>query len=160
MNYTIQMKNILIPILLFTAFQANSQIFIGKQKDINQILENTRKFSEYVMKSDYEGIANSYTADAKLFPNNTKILTSRDSIVSYWTLPEGIETTFHKIIQSEIRINGNEAYDYGYYKGKTKYADGKESSWQGKYVIVWRREKGEWKMYLDIWNRVREERNK
>jgi ketosteroid isomerase-like protein len=149
------MRNLFIPIFLFITFQVNSQTFIGKQKHINQILENTRNFSEFVMSSDYDGIAKSYTKDAKIFPNNTKILTGTDSIISYWTLPAGVEVSFHKITQSEIRVNGNEAYDYGYYEGKTKQADGKESSWKGKYVIVWRRENGEWKMHLDIWNKVK-----
>ncbi|WP_338759330.1 DUF4440 domain-containing protein [Bernardetia sp. ABR2-2B] len=149
------MRNLFILSIIFLCWNSSqAQTFVGKQKHINQILDNTRKFSEYVMKSDYEGIANCYTSDAKIFPNNTKILTGRDSIISYWALPEGVGTLFHKITQSEIRINGNEAYDYGYYEGKTKYADGRESSWQGKYVIVWRREKGVWKIYLDIWNKV------
>jgi ketosteroid isomerase-like protein len=41
-------------------------------------------------------------------------------------------------------------------KGKTQQADGSEVSWRGKYVIVWHKRQGEWKIYLDIWNRVKE----
>lgn len=149
------MKNLLVPILILFALKATCQTYIGKQKDIQQILENTIRFSEAVMSSDYEAIANSYTDDAKIFPNRTKILSGRDSILAYWTLPEGTQTTFHKITQSEIKINGNEAYDYGYYEGKTKHTDGEMSSWKGKYVIVWRKKGKKWKMYLDIWNSVK-----
>ena len=42
----------------------------------------------------------------------------------------------------------------GYYEGKTQRKDGSEISWKGKYVIVWKKEKGDWKIHLDAWNRV------
>ena len=45
------------------------QSYIGKQKDIDKILENTAKFSEHIMKADYDKISESYTVDGKIFPN-------------------------------------------------------------------------------------------
>ena len=46
---------------------------------------------------------------------------------------------------------------YGYYEGKSIGNDGNESSWKGKYVITWKEvEPDVWKMYLDIWNSVRD----
>ncbi|MFS4469697.1 YybH family protein [Maribacter sp. 2210JD10-5] len=140
--------------LLFVYNVNFAQEYIGSKNDINQIIENTKHFSEYVMASDYEMIAASYTEDAKIFPNNTKILEGED-IIKYWTLPEGVNTAYHKISQSEITVVENTAYDYGYYEGKTKHKDGRTSSWKGKYVIVWKKVNDQWKMYLDIWNGVR-----
>ncbi|MEO0584930.1 MAG: nuclear transport factor 2 family protein [Bacteroidota bacterium] len=67
-------------------------------------------------------------------------------------MPEGVAITYHKVTPEEIKIIGDEAYDYGYYEGKTKSAERGESSWGGKYVIIWRKVEGEWKIYLDIWN--------
>ena len=131
-----------------------SQTFNGNKKDINKILKNTKQFSEYVMTSNYDGIAASYTKDAKISPNNTKILEGKD-IIAYWTLPEDVSITFHKITQSEITVKGKTAYDYGYYEGKTKHKKG-TSSWKGKYVIIWKKVNGDWKMYLDIWNAVKD----
>ena len=58
------------------------------------------------------------------------------------------------IMPEEIVIMGNEAYDYGYYEGQTKNADDSTTSWRGQYVIIWKKEEGDWKMYLDIWNRI------
>ncbi len=144
-------------ILAFTVINfsyAQAQTLNGNKEDIQTILKNTEDFSKYVMASDYEKISASYTKDAKIFPNNTKILEGED-IVRYWTLPEGISTSFHKITQTEISVVENMAYDYGYYEGKTKHKDGNISSWKGKYVIVWKKVEGQWKMYLDIWNGVK-----
>lgn len=141
-------------ILFFSLNFVDAQEYMGSKKDIDQILQNAKNFSKYVVDSDYKMIGASYTADAKIFPNNRKILTGKDSILAYWKLPDGIRIVHHKLMPEEIKIIGNEAYDYGYYEGSTQKADGSESSWKGKYVVVWRKEDGNWKMYLDIWNSV------
>jgi ketosteroid isomerase-like protein len=144
-----------ILVLLFSCSLCFAQEFIGPKKDLDQILENAKKFSQYIVDANYERIVNSYTADAKIFPNNMEILTGKEAILQYWTLPEGIRTSYHKFMPEEIKVLGDEAYDYGYYEGTTQRADGSQSSWKGKYVVIWRKANGEWKMYLDIWNGVR-----
>ena len=135
-------------------FPGTSQTYIGNQKEIDKILKKIERFSEYVMQSDFEKIGESYTLDGKIFPDNRQIIAGRESITDYWKLPDGVKTNFHKITPEEIKILGDEAYDYGYYEGKTKRASGEEVSWQGKYVIVWRKVNRAWQIYLDIWNRV------
>lgn len=146
---------LLIVLFLALSFKyLQGQTLNGNKDDIQTILKNTEDFSKYVMASDYDKIATSYTEDAKIFPNSTLILEGED-IIKYWTLPEGISTSYHKITQTEITIIEDTAYDYGYYEGKTKHKDGGESSWKGKYVIVWKKVDGDWKMYLDIWNSVK-----
>ncbi len=60
-----------------------AQTYNGPKKDINEILENIKIFSSYVMASDYEKIANSYTSDAKIFPNGLDILDNRKEIIGY-----------------------------------------------------------------------------
>lgn len=142
-------------ILFFSCSLCFAQEYIGPKKDIDQILENAKNFSQYIVAGDYEKIVASYTENAKIFPNNLEILTGEAAILKYWTLPEGIQTSYHKLLPEELKILGNEAYDYGYYEGTTKRADGTESSWKGKYVVIWRKEDDVWKMYLDIWNGVR-----
>lgn len=145
------MKYLLILIAMLSFNQIQCQTFNGDQKDVEMILKKTENFSKYVMASDYDNIDASYTKDAKIFPNKMNILEGKD-ILKYWTLPEGLSTSHHKIFQSEITIVDNTAYDYGYYEGKTKNDKGEERAWGGKYVIVWKKADGDWKMYLDIWN--------
>ena len=142
---------------LFTLFLLNSgssQTYQGNQKHINRILENITQFSDYVMAGDYENIGAAYTEDAKIFPNNTDIIEGRAKITSYWKPSGEARTVYHKITPSEIKIIGKEAYDYGYYECITRSANGEETSWRGKYVIVWKKIEGDWKIYLDIWNRI------
>jgi ketosteroid isomerase-like protein len=151
----LEMKKILIILPLLVYFHsASSQNYEGSKEQINLILSNISKFSEAVVNSDYEKIGNSYTEDAKIFPNNTKIIEGREAIIDYWRLPDGVQITYHKVTPIEIKIIGKEAYDYGYYEGATKRTGSEVSSWKGKYVIIWRKTDGAWKIYLDIWNRV------
>jgi ketosteroid isomerase-like protein len=46
------------------------------------------------------------------------------------------------------------AYDYGYYSGSSAKTGEESSKFQGKYVIIWKKENNDWKIYLDIWNRI------
>lgn len=129
------------------------------EKDQNIIRRNMRLFSQTVVNQDVDFIVNAYTTDGKIFPNNAKIMEGPDDLRSYWSPhPNSTsKTSYHKLMPIEIKIMGNEAYDYGYYEGKTLQAEGKETSWKGKYVVVWKEVAEDvWKMYLDIWNRVRE----
>lgn len=101
-------------------------------------------------------IVEGYTDDGKIMPARTSILEGKD-LAEYWnpSQPRGSKTTYHKILPEEIKVWDNEAYDYGYYEG-TSFNGDVESNSKGKYVIVWRKEEGTWKIYLDIWNRLEE----
>ncbi len=124
----------------------------GKMKEA--ITEASQNFSKAYMAKDLEGIMAAYTADAKIFPNNLEIL-SGENLKKYWTPSNTSETIHHKITSEHIQFFGDYAHDYGYYEGKTKREDGSISEWRGKYVIVWKKENGAWKMHLDIWNAIR-----
>lgn len=144
--------SILCVLLCCFTFNLFAQKYIGEKKDIDQILSKVSAFSRHVMNSDYDSIALSYTADGKIFPNKSDIIEHRKEVRAWWVLPEGVRTSYHKVTPEEIKINGDDAYDYGYYEGRTRRRDGSESPFKGKYVIVWKKVNGEWKIYLDIWN--------
>lgn len=144
---------LLIGIIPFLGF---AQTFEGNQKEIAVILENIKNFSTFYMNLDYDGIANSYTIDAKIMPPGADIITGREAIKQRWTLPNGVKIPYHKITPIEIKIVGKYAYDLGYYEGKTIQKNGNEVSWKGKYIIVWRKEHNNWKIYADVWNNINE----
>jgi len=147
--------NFNISLLFIVLISFGTSNFIkAQQSDEEQIRQLIKNFSVAVMSSDYEAIANAYTVDGKIMPDNTDIIEGRDAIKKRWTLPQGVNILYHKILPEEIKILNDHAYDYGYYEGKTKRKDGSEVAWEGKYVIVWKKVNGAWKIYLDIWNRV------
>lgn len=125
----------------------------GLDKEI--ILKNTVAFSDAYMRGDAKAVSEFYTEDGKIFPNDSDIISGREAIEVRWTLPEGVTVLNHKVTPSEIKIIGDHAYDYGYYEGITLSKDKKEHPFKGKYVIVWKKIDGKWKIYLDIWNRIK-----
>jgi len=131
-----------------------AQTYIGKQKDIDIILKNIEAFSTFYVGGDYENLAKSYTTDGKILPNGSDIIEGHENIANRFRVPEGVKILRHKVTPQEIRVVKKVAYDYGYYEGETQRQDGTTASWRGKYVIVWKKEQKDWKIYLDIWNRI------
>ena len=52
----------------------------------------------------------------------------------------------------EVQARGDLAYESGDYALDAPGKDGKLGHWTGKYVVVWKRGKGGWQLYRDIWN--------
>lgn len=128
----------------------------GAEAEKEKIVTASANFSRAFMARDIDGMLDVYTSDAKIFPNNREILSGED-LKNYWTPNNSSNKTVHHKITSEyIRFFGNYAHDYGYYEGKTQNAEGSISEWKGKYVVVWKKENGDWKMYLDIWNAIQD----
>ena len=129
-----------------------------KQNPISQkeiIRRNAEAFSKAYMDANYEVLAGFYSEDGKIFPINSDIISGREAIKKKWIIPEGSKILQHKVLPSEIKIIGDYAYDYGYYEGKTKTTKQNEINFKGKYVIVWKKHKNDWKIYLDIWNQLK-----
>lgn len=120
--------------------------------DSAAIHQLSRQFSAAYLRGDAVAMADLYTSDAVLFPERSEWITGREAITRYWTLSPGRRVTRHVVTPSRIVIDGEHAYDYGTFEiaGERKGA-----AWgplRGKYVVVWRREGGTWRMQLDIWN--------
>lgn len=157
LNTVKTMNNIakLLCLLFLIGFQNIScQTYDGKQEDIDQILKNIEAFSDFYINADYESLANAYAEDAVILPPGDDIIKGQEAIKEKWQLPEGFSILDHKISPTEIKIEGNYAYDIGYYSGSTQKKDGSQVSWKGKYLIVWVRRKDDWKIYADAWNRI------
>ncbi|MBT8219881.1 MAG: DUF4440 domain-containing protein [Bacteroidia bacterium] len=120
-----------------------------------EILGNIETFSAAYVNEDYDAMANAYTADGMIMPGGAGIIKGFEAIKERWVLKDGSQILSHKVHPEEIKFIGSDhAYDYGYYEVKTKFKNGNISDWKGKYVILWKKEDGQWKMFIDIWNRV------
>ncbi len=140
--------------LLFCCIQLYAQNYQGKQKDIDHILKNAALFSKYYVAGDMQSLVNCYTGDGKIFPGNSDIIEGKAGLTDFWKIPEGTTILSHKITPVEIKVMKKTAYDYGYYEGETQPAGGEKSYFKGKYVIVWKKVDKDWKIYIDIWNRI------
>ncbi len=122
--------------------------------EIKQIVDLNESFSKYYVNADYESLVNMYCEDGIILPPGADLIKGREEIKKRWILPEGVTIPYHEISPVEIQIIDDYAYDLGYYEGRTLKKDNSESEWKGKYLIIWKKEDGQWKIYADAWNQV------
>ncbi|MET2985520.1 YybH family protein [Aureibaculum conchae] len=139
-------------LLLLTA-SVYGQEYVGKGEDVSAILKSSKAFSKAYIDGDIDKLTSFYSKDGKIFPEKSDIIEGYDAIKKRWKLPKHIKIISHKATPKEINVIDGYAYDYGYYEGSSKNAkNDTTTAFKGKYVIVWKKENQDWKMYLDIWN--------
>ena len=120
--------------------------------EIAAIQALSRDFSAAYVRGDADAMTALYTPDAVIFPNNSEMIQGHDAIRRYWTLGIGQTVTHHRATPTEIRIDGDHAYDYGVFEISGTLNGTPYGPSHGKYVIVWRRTPQGWRMHLDMWN--------
>jgi len=147
----LKIKSTLLVLLL--SLNIFAQEYSGKGEDINKILNTIDAFSKAYVSADFDKLTTFYSTDGKIFPTGADIIVGHKAIKKRWILPKGSKILYHKITPEEIKIIDDYAYDYGYYEGNSS-DNNTVNGFKGKYVIVWKKIDNDWKIYLDIWNRI------
>jgi len=119
-------------------------------EDVRAAVEAVNKqFSQAIAKGDAEGCAGLYTATARVLPPSAEPVEGREAILKLWQgfVASGLRDL--ALTTSEATASGDTAYEVGSYVLKTP--DGQVAD-RGKYVVVWKKEGGGWKLHRDIWN--------
>ena len=108
------------------------------------------KWVELFGKGDFEGIAQLYTVDATAFPPGSAMVKGRAAIGAMWKgLAEHVSNP--KLTTLDVkRLSPRAAREIGTFSLMTKDPTAKEIS--GKYLVVWEKVRGDWKLAADIWN--------
>jgi ketosteroid isomerase-like protein len=113
------------------------------------IEEANGKFTALLAKGDAAGMAAMYATGAQAFPPNSDIVSGAPAIQQLWqgVIDAGVKSA--KLTTLDVTVGGGLASETGKYE--MNGADGKVLD-SGKYVVVWKREGGRWKILRDIWN--------
>lgn len=95
------------------------------------------------------GMAALYTQDGQLLPPNSDFLTGQEAIRGFWQalMDMGIEEA--KLEIAEVESLGDTAIEISKF---TLLGEGGEVLNWGKYIIIWKKDQGRWKMHRDIFN--------
>ncbi len=106
-----------------------------------------KRFVEAFSKGDAARIADMYAEGARVMPPNSPMVQGRQKIQELWQsfINTGAKLT---LSTSDVEAQGNVLYEVGTYE--LIFPANKRDA--GKYVVVWRRQKGDWKLAVDIWN--------
>jgi ketosteroid isomerase-like protein len=118
-----------------------------------QINEISVKWMAAFKQRDFAAIEALYASNGLLLPSNSPPIEGPEAIVEVWKswgdLPN-VEFTFGAD-RIEVSSSGDLAYDYGWYAFAFDTDDGRVTD-KGKYVVVWKKVGGAWKVAADIFN--------
>jgi uncharacterized protein (TIGR02246 family) len=106
------------------------------------------KFTAAFKRGDAATMANAYTSDAVLAPPHSDFVHGTEAIQRFW---KGVITLGLRdvtLVTTEVEAHGELAIETGRYTLLTP--DGATVD-RGKYLVVWKNERGAWKLRRDIW---------
>jgi uncharacterized protein (TIGR02246 family) len=126
-----------------------SVVAAGAQEK-SEIERLNAQFAELFNQGDAEGVAALYADDAVVLPPGSGIVKGKAEIQAFWK--KAAETFGDvKLTTVDVKPLGeNAARETGYFSLRTKSVPSQEVT--GKYIVVWQRIGGEWKLGADIWN--------
>ena len=138
------MRRVALVIVLLTALVAPALAQKAKIEAVNA------KWTDFFNKGDFEGLAQLYTVDAIAFPPGSAMVRGRAAIGKMWkTMGEQVSNP--KVTTLEVkRLSPSTIREIGTFSLMIKGPSPKEVS--GKYLVVWERIRGDWKLSADIWN--------
>lgn len=113
----------------------------------------SRRWAELIRAKDASGIAQLYADDAIVLPQGLPAFGGRDAIVKWWTTDMAtpgynLKSRTDQLIVAE---SGDVAVERGIYRYRATLPKGPVER-RGKYITVWRKVGGEWKVAFDIYN--------
>ena len=117
--------------------------------DVRSAIEVANKnWEAAASRSDGPGVAALYTADGQLLPAQSDFVTGIQAIGQFWqaVFDSGIKSA--SLVTVEVESHGDTAYEVGSFE--LRGADGNVLD-HGKYVVIWKKEDGSWKLHRDIW---------
>jgi uncharacterized protein (TIGR02246 family) len=107
------------------------------------------QFMAAVEQQDAAALAALYTKAGQLLPPNSDFLTGREAIQGLWqaVMDMGIRRAELEIV--EVEDHGKTAIEVSRY---TLYAEGDAVADKGKYIVIWKKKGGVWKLHRDIFN--------
>jgi len=110
-----------------------------------------KEWMAYFEKGDSDSLANKiYTSDCRLCPQDTPEVNGRAGVAAVFKSVMGMGIT--KAVLTTKEVVGNEngpVYEYGYWQ--FFLPDGTSPD-NGKYIVIWKQENGEWLYHIDIFN--------
>ncbi|MBK6989291.1 MAG: nuclear transport factor 2 family protein [Bacteroidetes bacterium] len=102
----------------------------------------------YITK-DTAYLNNIFTQDAKTYPPNSDVVTGRVAISAVNS--EWVNYGIKEFSEESTSFYGNEDYLIDEGKYYLRYGENDIID-KGKYINIWKKENGDWKIYSNIWN--------
>ncbi len=152
------LKSLFIPAIIVTllfscnaadkrSIEKSASAFDLKQAEAS-IAQSNQNFMKSFKAGDSLGVANNYTTDAKTMSANRPAIIGRANIEHFIneTMKKGIKN--FDLSTTKVWGDSSIVAEEGVYKisdSANRQVD------KGKYIVLWKPEAGNWKMFRDIW---------
>jgi ketosteroid isomerase-like protein len=141
-----------VAVIVLVAALASIASALAADKVREAVDRGNRAFLGAYAAHDSAKIAGLYAPSAAAFPPGAARADGREAIRKVWQGYMDAGVTNVTLRTGEVEVRGDLAYESGEYALDAPGKDGKLGHSVGKYVVVWKRGKGGWHLYRDIWN--------
>jgi ketosteroid isomerase-like protein len=122
----------------------------AKKEDVSAAIKAGNAAIGAMLKTgDAKGIAGKYTKTAKLLPPNAPVQKGHAAIARYWQGAIDMGVAGATLRSVDVDIHGTTANELGTYT--LKDAKGTKLD-TGKYIVIWKKEGGAWKLHWDMFS--------
>jgi uncharacterized protein (TIGR02246 family) len=115
----------------------------------SEIEQRDEEFMNTFNRGDARGLAALYSEEGMVLPPNSEVVTGRQQIASFWQamMDMGVKSVNLQILETEQ--HEDTAIEVG---RATIMAEGNQVIDESKYLVIWKREAGAWRLHRDIFN--------
>jgi uncharacterized protein (TIGR02246 family) len=121
--------------------------------DVRAAIEaSNASFASAYSEKNAAAIAARYTNDGALLPPGDDMISGTEGIETFWKglIDYGVANLSFSTI--EVEAHGDLAYENGVVSYEVPVEGGGKAAAQAKYLVVWKKADGAWKMHRDMWN--------
>jgi len=127
---------------------------MAQSADEKVIRSAAAEWAKAALDKDLDKTVSYYADDAHMYPFNAPRTETKEDIRKVWTgfmsAPGAVLAA--KTTDVVAAKSGDLAYETGTFELTQKDTQGQPMTTQGKYVVVWKKQRGEWKAVADIFN--------
>jgi ketosteroid isomerase-like protein len=116
---------------------------------MDSIQSANKLFMQRFEKAQFTQLAALYTHDGAVLPPNMETLPGREAIAGLWQAVYGMGIQSLSLNTLEVDDCGNMAVEVGQFE---LYSADRQLLDKGKYLVAWKQEEGEWRLFRDIFN--------
>ena len=137
---------LMVPALLQTGCSTSEKQFSTLRNSIENI---NSSFEEAFKSGNIDNLSEFYTSDAQLMFPGAAAITGVDQIMAYWQGAVNAGVSNVKLQTTDVSGSANEVIEYGVY---TIFAGDNITVDKGKYIVIWKKEGEQLKVFRDISN--------
>jgi uncharacterized protein (TIGR02246 family) len=139
----------LIGTALALALYLPSAFAEGPREPRKAIEAANAEFGAAYGRGDARAVAAMYTEGGQLYPPNESVVGGRAAIEEFWKAAMDSGVTGVELKTVEVDALGDSAIEAGTY---TLFGKDRTTLDRGKYLVLWKRVGGAWRLHRDCWN--------